>query len=373
MSVSYIPDTVKMRLWGKAGGRCEYDGCNEPLWVDTLTQGEFNTAYIAHIVADKAGGERGDSLLSDQLKSELSNLMLLCDQHHRLIDIGDVAGHPVERLRWMKELHERRIEMLTALGPEKRSLILLYGANIGDNNAQLFMTTAADAMLPERYPAESRPIALGMTNSALKDTNPSFWLVEAAQMRARFEQQVRPRLTEGGAHHLSIFAIAPQPLLMLLGHMLCDIPATEVYQLHREPPDWRWQPDPDGFEYQIAEPNNANAPPALVFSLSATINDERVHAVVPGASVWKVSIQAPNNDFLKGRGQLRLFREKVRLLLDRIKAAHGEQAMLHVFPAMPVALAFDFGRIVMPKADLKMQIYDQNQTLGGFVRALDLP
>jgi len=81
----------------------------------------------------------------------------------------------------------------------------------------------------------------------------------------------------------------------------------------------------------------------------------------------------PNNDFLKGRGQARLFRERVRQLLDRIKSKHGEQAALHVFPAMPVALAVDFGRVIMPKADLEMKLYDQSRALGGFAPALDLP
>jgi hypothetical protein len=116
-----------------------------------------------------------------------------------------------------------------------------------------------------------------------------------------------------------------------------------------------------------------DGPPALVFSLSATINDERIESVLPGAAIWKLSTPVPSNDFLKGRGQARLFRERVRQLLDKIKAAHGEQATLYVFPAMPVALAVDFGRIIMPKADLKMKLYDQNQALGGFVFALNLP
>jgi hypothetical protein len=40
---------------------------------------------------------------------------------------------------------------------------------------------------------------------------------------------------------------------------------------------------------------------------------------------------------------------------------------------MPVALAVDFGRIIMPKAELKLRVYDQNQSLGGFVAALTLP
>jgi hypothetical protein len=160
---------------------------------------------------------------------------------------------------------------------------------------------------------------------------------------------------------------------MLLGHLICDIPAAEVYQLHREPPDWCWQEDPDGFDYSITAPARTEGPPALVFSLSATIKDERIEACLPGASIWRFCSPAPNNDFLKGRGQARLFRQEARRLLDRIKVSHGDKATLHVFPAMPVALAVDFGRIIMPKADMRLQIYDQNQSLGGFVPALALP
>ncbi len=373
MSISYIPETVKMRLWGKAGGRCQYNGCNEPLWLDKLTQAEFNVSYIAHIVADRPAGPRGHPRLSEELKSDISNLMLLCDAHHRLIDVSDIDGHSVELLRAMKERHEQRIQLVTALGPDRQSHVVLYGANIGPNAAPLSLRKATQAMAPDRYPAEPQGITLGMLNSALQDRNAAYWTAESAQLSRLVSLQVKPRLAQGTVEHLSIFALAPQPLLMLLGYLLCDIPSAEVYQLHREPPDWRWQEDPDGFEYLITEPSRTEGPPALVFSLSATINDARIEACVPDASIWKFLSPAPNNDFLKGRGQARLFRQGARQLLNRIKAVHGEHAILHVFPAMPVALAVDFGRVIMPKADLKMQIYDQNHALGGFVPALALP
>ena len=373
MSISYIPETVKMRLWGKAGGRCQYDGCNAPLWLDTLTQAEFNVAYIAHIIADRPAGPRGHPTLSEELKSDISNLILLCDAHHRLIDMLDIDGHPVELLRAMKERHEQRIRLVTALGPDRQSHVVLYGANVGQHAAPLSLRKATQAMVPDRYPAEAQAITLGMLNSALQDRNATYWTAESAQLSSLVSQQVKPRLAQGRVEHLSVFALAPQPLLMLLGYMLCDIPAAEVYQLHREPPDWRWQEDPDGFDYTITAPERTEGPPALVFSLSATIKDERIEACLPGASIWRFCSPAPNNDFLKGRGQARLFRQQARQLLDRIKAAHGEQATLHVFPAMPVALAVDFGRIIMPKADLRLQIYDQNRSLGGFFPALALP
>ena len=47
-------------LWAISGGRCEYEGCNTPLYMDILTKKKYNKAYIAHIVADSLDGPRGD-------------------------------------------------------------------------------------------------------------------------------------------------------------------------------------------------------------------------------------------------------------------------------------------------------------------------
>lgn len=121
MSVSYISDWVKFCLWGKAAGRCQYDGCNHPLFRDDVTQAAFNSAYIAHIVADKPEGPRGHPTLSEALKSDLNNLMLLCDVHHRLVDKVDVAGHPVEKLQGMKRKHEERMELLASISEGRHS------------------------------------------------------------------------------------------------------------------------------------------------------------------------------------------------------------------------------------------------------------
>ena len=130
MSKTKIPEKIKIILWGLAAGRCEYNGCNEKLYEDPLTRSQFNQSYIAHIIADEPGGPRGDLILSPRLSADISNLMLLCDRHHRLIDKEDVAGHPVERLTEMKRKHEERIDLLTTIKDEKRSNVVLYGSNI---------------------------------------------------------------------------------------------------------------------------------------------------------------------------------------------------------------------------------------------------
>jgi len=373
MSQTSIPEKISVRLWVKAGGRCEYEGCNQALWRDDLTVAEMNRAYISHIISDKPSGPRGDAVLSSKLATDLSNLILLCDTHHRLIDREQVAGHPTERLQQMKTVHEHRIETLTAIQPDKKSEVLLYGANIGAHHAPVGYQKAILAMVPERYPATSGGIALGLINSAIRDQDAEFWRIEGENLRRLFNERVKPRLVDHSIQHLSVFAAAPQPLLMLLGSLLSDIPATEVYQLHREPPGWSWRDHPDGFNYMVEEPPEVTGPPALVLSLSATISNDRVNAVLKGgATIWRLTIQEPHNDFLKSRRQLQQFREMVRLLMNHIKARHGEAATLHIFPAVPVAVAVEMGRILMPKADLPVRIYDQNRNLGGFVYALDL-
>lgn len=94
MSKTSIPEKIKTQLWTLSAGRCEYRGCNKPLWKDELSMAKMNNAYIAHIVADSTDGPRGDAKRSPLLAKSFSNLMLMCDAHHRLIDKEDVDGHP---------------------------------------------------------------------------------------------------------------------------------------------------------------------------------------------------------------------------------------------------------------------------------------
>ncbi len=372
MSITNVPESVRIRLWGKAAGRCEYEGCNKPLYRDELTKWEFNSAYLAHIIADQETGPRGDPVLSGKLKADISNLMLMCDTHHRLIDIADVAGNPPDRLQKMKQSHEFRIEIQTENQPEKQSEVILYDSNVGDHKAHVSFASACFAM-KDRYPASPTGIHLGVVNSTLRDTDPEFWKYEEKNLKRLFAERVRPRLETGGIKHLSVFGFAPQPLLMALGHLLSDITPADVFQLHREPPNWCWQEHPEGFVFTVKEPGSINGVPALVLSLSGTINRDRVEKILGKEfSPWEVTIDTPNNDFLKSREQLQDFRTLMRSLLDKIKAKHGEQATIHVFPAAPVAIAIELGRIIMPKADLPMRVYDQNKKADGFIFALDI-
>jgi len=160
---------------------------------------------------------------------------------------------------------------------------------------------------------------------------------------------------------------------MKLGMLLSDIPTADVYQLHREPPDWRWQEHPDGFEYAVVEPDSFDGAPALNVSLSVTVINDRISEVLKEPdSVWMMTIEHPNNDFLKSRLQLQMFRQEFRKLLNRMKAKHREASVIHLFPTVPLSVAVEIGRVWMPKADLPIRVYEQNRKLGGFAPILDL-
>lgn len=187
-------------------------------------------------------------------------------------------------------------------------------------------------------------------------------------------QQVKPRLRPGDIEHLSIFAVAPQPLLVLLGYLLCDVNYNaSVYQLHREPPGWAWQDHPAGFAYDVHRPNGATGQPALVLALSAPVADERVTAKIGNdAAIWRVTIPQQNNDYLKSAQQLQQFRELIRPLLDEIKNRYPAGTLLNVFPAAPVSVCVELGRAIQPKAHMPLRLWDENKDLGGFVHAIDI-
>jgi hypothetical protein len=87
-------------------------------------------------------------------------------------------------------------------------------------------------------------------------------------------------------------------------------------------------------------------------------------------SIWRVTVSRPHNDLIRSREHLQEVREFLRPLMDRIKLTHGEEATLHIFPAVPVSVAIELGRIRMPKADLPWITYDQLNHRGGFIPAI---
>lgn len=363
----HISLPVTAMLWGRAGGRCEFAGCNRPLWMSLVTRNEVNVAQKAHIRSFSPYGPRGRQGISKEQLNATENLMLVCHQCHTEIDgpHGEQT-YSAELLLLMKKRHEDRVELVTGIAPEHTSNVLLYGSNIGDQSPCLSYKQAAAAMMPGRFPASRNPLALQLLNVASNDTEETFWANEDANLKKLFEKKVRGPLSEPSADkHLSVFALAAQPLLVRLGTLLGDIFEVDVFQRHREPQTWDWPQRAERLKIKVERPQNSVGIPALLVDISARVTRDRVHqALAEEAAVWQLTVEDPHNDIIKSREHLADFRATLRPLLNMIKEKHGQNTMLHVFLAAPVSICVEFGRVRMPKADMPWLLYDHHNVHG---------
>lgn len=358
MSATNIPIAIKNLLVFRAGGRCEFEGCNRDLSVDGLTQIVYNNQQIAHIIADSPDGPRGcaDSAL---YAKDINNLMLMCPDHHKLID-SDVKRFTVEYLNAMKKRHEDRVRQLLSIQPEKQRTVVLYKANIGSLASCVTKEMAREAMWPDYYPSSEYPIELGYNNSSVYENEESFWAHEKLNLENQVKDKVTRLIEENKISKMALFALAPMPLLVRLGTLLPDKYKVEVYQKHREPDTWKWLDEQVSDEFDLRRPENVDGEACLVFSISADIRN-RVETQFPNASIWEITVPNPGLDYLKTEKQLSAFRQITRMAFKEIKEAGKTD--IKVFMAMPNACAVEAGRVWMPKADLPLHLYDYNRSI----------
>ncbi|MFR1275659.1 MAG: HNH endonuclease signature motif containing protein [Parabacteroides merdae] len=103
MSNTYIPKSVQHEVWWKAAGRCEFKGCNKPLYKHGVTLDECKISELAHIIGDSENGPRGDKKLSKVLAKDPKNIMLMCPECHKYIDNEGKDKYTAEMLFDMKK------------------------------------------------------------------------------------------------------------------------------------------------------------------------------------------------------------------------------------------------------------------------------
>lgn len=373
-AVRDIDTWTRLSLAVAAGGRCEFGGCNEFLLTHHVTSSQRNFSEAAHIVAFSEDGPRG----SDPARAGLENvnaeenLMMLCFKCHKEIDDAPEA-FSVADLRRQKREHEERIRHVTSLGPELALEVVQLIAAVGGRVPSIPQALIRDALLP-RYPARLPGHVIDL--SAFHREDAAYFAIARTEIDRAVNSLVGSSARTSGAG-FGVFAIAPQPLLMYLGHRVSDLHNVTVFQPHREPVrSWGWEPasGTSSLQLTIEEPSHTGEQVAVAFGLSAEIKRPRVEAVLgPDVSLWTVAAANRHNDLVRTADDLRHFRETCRDLFARISARHPTADCLHVFPAMPASTAVEVGRVHMPKADLPLRIYDEQRDQGGFVYALTIP
>ncbi len=108
-----VPQSEQRIVFMRSGGICAFPHCGRALIESRTPLDEaVAIAHIAHIVAEKRQGPRGTEPLTDAERRRYTNLLLLCTEHHTIVD-AQPRTYSVAVLRQMKADHEHRIRTLT--------------------------------------------------------------------------------------------------------------------------------------------------------------------------------------------------------------------------------------------------------------------
>jgi hypothetical protein len=115
------PSQKYMRiLYQRSGNRCAFPGCQKVLdYPESSSDDPVVLSEVAHIVARKPEGPRGKYPLPLEERDKYENLILLCEKHHHIVD-SQPHTYTVERLRQMKEDHEKLMLEATGRAVEAR-------------------------------------------------------------------------------------------------------------------------------------------------------------------------------------------------------------------------------------------------------------
>ncbi|MCL3854168.1 SAVED domain-containing protein [Parabacteroides sp. GYB001] len=358
-----LKDAAYSRLWAKSAGRCEFQGCNCLLYEDNITGENNSHGQKAHIVAFSENGPRGDKELSAALDGDDENLMLLCNEHHHLIDHEGVEKYSVDVLRKMKENREREIRQLTELTTESKSTCLVYMSSIGKFNPTIDDSEIRNALWSSSRKFLANGLSLRIQGSVgIPDWDEDYW--KAADKALCY--QIAKFIASDPNHrdHYSIFALAPQPLLVKLGLLINSLSRCDIYQRNREKESWVWPDNDKDMGLAVSLPNESeaqNSKAVLIIAISADAIIESVHKQLEKeqCAYWQINADKPNYDWASSRKHLDFFRYKVEEVLNDIRK-RSKNDELHVFIAAPASCNIVLGRAWMPKVDIPLSLYNLN-------------
>jgi hypothetical protein len=370
---SQVPGNTRILLFVRAGGRCEFDGCNKYLLHHSLTFTKGIFAQTAHIVAFKPEGPRGRDPFRPTDIDNIDNLMLLCSECHKLID-DHPAYYTRKTLRRYKQNHEDRIYHITGLGPDQKTTIVQLKANIAGQSVDIPVAQVTEAVAP-RYPNDLRGFIIDITGIKVEDH--TFIHAATQTIKHETERLYAPGMDVERTRHISLFALAPIPLLVYLGRQLSNKIQVDLFQRHRDTGNWTWKATGDSVNYSfdLVQSGQDFSKVALLLSLSGKIHFDDLGSIIDKRFyIYEISLKdiIPNPTFLNRREDLLSFKKIYQISLRKIIEKHGKIEKLHFLPAVPAPIAVLCGHELFPKVDPTLIVYDYNKADGGFAAALEV-
>ena len=158
---------------------------------------------------------------------------------------------------------------------------------------------------------------------------------------------------------LAMVGLADIPALFFLGQTIGDRYKRFQYSFNREH-ILRW-PDTDALPpaFISSELPQGEGPVALVLSLSAAVPRGDVTAALPGARIVEFTVPEPSYAMVTNRRVIHAFRDELQKLLSQLEATTTQA--IHVFAAVPAALAIEFGALLTTQHQHPYIIFDRDK------------
>ena len=240
-----------------------------------------------------------------------------------------------------------RIDEITSLLNLKKNqniLVVTYSANM--QGKQWTLTR----IVPSR-------VDLSIKNFPIQPDSKEFWSYAQEALVAEFNKRVLAFLDDGYA--VDLYALAPIPLLVLLGNLFANRPNINIFQLKKVPSSFAWEDNGEKLKITVTKiPDTFTSDEvALSMSFSCEVNKENIFKIIGDKiPLIEMSIKDPFDDFLRAKNQLNEFLMEYRKVKSSLVSKGIKR--IHLFAAIPIAFAIGIGQAYNPNYDPDIITYD---------------
>lgn len=241
----------------------------------------------------------------------------------------------------------------------KKTILLSFTSPIKGNMVNIIDSSIKTAVLKEKKVNKKRIYNLSL-KSKYQIYSYDYWNDLDNQLYEKVKVIESSILEEYPNINISVFSLAPMPLIIKLGALLGDKIDIDVYQKYREPDTWVWLEDnkTNDFTFRVREISEGKDI-VLILSLTDNISEDRALDVISPSVVYTINARTYGVNSIKSKKDLESFWFVYQQVCNEILNKYGNDCIIHVFPSMPVSAAFEVGRRRMPNAYPKMMIYDE--------------
>lgn len=378
-----ISTKTAWQVWTDAGGRCMFEGCGSNLAHVHLYNAPARIGYLAHIIASDPNGPRGDPVLSHQRSNDPSNIMLMCDGHHRLIDSFAPNEYSANKLFAMRQNHLDLVNrQLQALAYPRAKAITIH-ADLG-NTPTYFPDSAYIEAILATGRSMQRDVVHHIRRTQRDDrTQPGFWVHYLQEHEIDIQQMVNSFKLNGSqdSDELAIFPLHHTPTLILAGRIIGEARKLQVFQFDRQRGSWRWNPNatPQPADtFRIEDSTTATADEVLLtIELTASVKPETmpVHlagAVANGTMPWvRITMANPDGGCIAHPRDLEEFKATARQAIKQVQDEMGAKRV-HLIAISPASTLFCFGQMLQAGNHALYTFYDRAAGQATFVEAFTL-